>query len=957
MDLIARGSQRRPVTVVVLLGIVTLLLAGAATRLEVETDITEFGGDAPISAAFDRIDEEFGVRGGGLQVVVDARPGGSVLSPEGLEVAREVTDLIDETIGEVLAAGPPDQPSVVSYATPVLAGLQGTDVEPAELTEPFIVELLANAIEQEGDELRALFSDDLDVGTATARGGIVVVELDPELDEEERAAAGVAVRDRLDREPLGFFDVDAFSFELMSEELEDELFTELPLLLLGSIGLIVLLLWLLFRSVVDVLLGIGGLLVVQVWLGGIAALLGPGWLGLTGPFSQLAVAVPVMLVGLGVDYEVHLVSRIREERAEGTDPARSSERSLQTVGVALVLVTVTTMVGFLSNLQSPIPPIADFGVFTAGGMLGALLVMGALVPAARQLLDRRFDLPVHAPGGGEDSPFASVMGRAAGLAIRFPAPVLVVGLVIGGLGVVAASDLDTEFSQEDFLPDGSRADELIARMDVLFGGDVTEQTFLLLEGDLEDPTVLAAIEEAEAPIADLEDVRDVDGTVDLTSPLSLVGQRHAAAQRAREQLVEQARFATGEADVELLVPFPDELAPEEVPDVDGLDDEGPGGVPAGEEAGAAIDEEALEERLPPGVDRDEALLGLLEDDELAQLLVEGATEELRDGLLATMGEDTAVELAALAPDEVDLARLEAIGYPLDELGAETAELLQLATDLEALGYAGVIADDTDLGAVYDRVAEEAGDELTQVLSDDRQLALVMIPTEAGEDGAQELAAELREAAAPIREHVDDLVVVSEQLVIQETLDLLIDAQVEKILFSVGSALFLLVLYYLFSQRRPLLGLITMVPTLYAIPIILGAMWILGLPFNALTATIASVAVGFGVDYGIHLSNRFREEKERGGSPEEAVRRTLQRTGAALVASAATTSAAFGVLGFSNLVAVAQFGVITAMTMVASLVTTVLAQSSALLLWERYHRRRAGAEDETAADTATASAAS
>ncbi len=973
VDVMGGMVQRRAGVVLSVLALLTVGFAGLTTQLRVETDITEFAGEAPLATAFERIDEQFGLRGGGLQVIVDAGRGGNVLSSEGLEVARDIEATAEATIPGALPDDTPGRPAVISYASPLLAGVAEIDLDADELSPPFVGALLDRVLDQQGDEVRSLLSDDLDVDAARARGGLVSIQLAPGLDQQQRREAGTMLRHRLEEEAHGFFSVEPFSVELLEDELEEGLFVELPLLLGVSLLLIVALLWLLFRSVVDVVIALVGLLMVQVWLAGLAALLGPEVLGIIGPFNQIAVAVPVMLIGLGVDYSVHLTARIREERVGGAAAEVAAGRAVRTVGVALLLVTLTTMVGFLSNVQSPLPPIADFGVIVAAGMLAAFVVMGLLVPSARQLVDQRRTLPTREPGGGEGGISDRVLRAAAGLACRFPVGVVVVGVVLGVLGTVAALDLDTEFAQEDFIPEGTRADRVLTTMEELFGGDVTEETFLLVEGDLTDPAVVAAFERVEERVLEVDGVQTIDGAAEIVTPRSIVAQLEEAGRQLQQQLVDQARVVVGELPVTELLPLPDEVAADELPDtlgdeLDELDelDEGDGGLGAsgdldpgdvldteggfGELEGefgdglAPLDPEfgrRLEDRLPPGVSSEEALTGLLGGQQLAELLEEQAEEELRDELRAMLGADTARRLASVDPQQVDRELLEDVGYPVDQLGDAALDLVALVGDLRELGWQDArLGPDADPDAVFERVEREAGDDLALVLAADRGLALAIVPTQAGEDGAEALAEGLLAAAEPLAQVGAEVMAVSEQLVVEETLDLLVDAQVEKILFSLGAALALLIVFYLLSQRRPVLGVITMVPTLLAVPIVLGSMWVLGLPFNALTATIASVAIGFGVDYGIHLSNRFREERESAATPQDAVRETVAHTGAALAGSAATTIAAFGVLMLSDLTPVAQFGAITAMTMLAALVTTVLAQSSCLLLWERHHRRRA-----------------
>jgi uncharacterized protein len=78
------------------------------------------------------------------------------------------------------------------------------------------------------------------------------------------------------------------------------------------------------RTVADVALTMATIVMAIIWVNGAAALLGPGILDLIGPMSEIAQIVPVLLIGLGVDYSIHLTSRYREEVAAG---ARSTGAS------------------------------------------------------------------------------------------------------------------------------------------------------------------------------------------------------------------------------------------------------------------------------------------------------------------------------------------------------------------------------------------------------------------------------------------------------------------------------------------------------------------------------------------------------------------------------------------------------------------------------------------------------
>ncbi|MFP4311971.1 MAG: MMPL family transporter, partial [Nitriliruptoraceae bacterium] len=170
------------------------------------------------------------------------------------------------------------------------------------------------------------------------------------------------------------------------------------------------------------------------------------------------------------------------------------------------------------------------------------------------------------------------------------------------------------------------------------------------------------------------------------------------------------------------------------------------------------------------------------------------------------------------------------------------------------------------------------------------------------------------------------------------------AQLIAIAISLTAAAALLALAMYVSIRVVGLGLIGIVPSVVSLVIVLGLMRVLGLAFNALTATVASIAVGIGVPYGIHLTNRFREALGRGLSPDRAAADTLANTGPALVGSALTTGLAFAVLLLSGSVPLRQFGGVSTMMIVAALLACLLVQPALLVLWARRRQARGDAPE-------------
>ncbi len=910
---LARAATRHPVWLIAALAAITVVMGGLASQQETATDIAEFSPDTELARGFDRIEEEFGARGGAVQVVVDAGKGGDVLDREGLIAAERIETLIRDTpaVAGRLAEGSQTAPAIRTWADPVLGRVEALELEADELTDVFADAVVAGALSGQGAErVSGLVSNDFDRDAGRARAGLVFVQLDPDLGFEERLQAARALDDALADADFGSLSAEPFSFELINDDIQAGFESELPLLLLISLALMVVILAALYRRVSDVAVGLAGLLITVVWMTGLSVLLGPNYLGLTGEFNQIAIAVPVLLVGLGIDYSVHLTTRYRESRLDGHSPASGAGMAVRTVGVALTLATLTTVFGFLSNFVAPLPPIRDFGVFAAVGVASAFVVLGGLVPAVRVLLDRRRPDRL-APPVADRTGTEPAIRAIARLARRAPAVVIAVAVLLAGAGAAAATALDTEFSQEEFIPEDSDASRMLTTLDERFGGDVSEETFLLVDADFTQRETWRALATVERGLADVDGVVTTNGRAETVSPVGLLVRRTQAAAAAAARIQQELAAALGvgdAADRQSLLVLPDHLSPADVP-------------------------EPLRERLA-GADgaADSPAPGEL--DEQVRALAAGGNAARLSGIAP----QRAGPLLERNPATITLEDLAAAGYPVDSLDPATRRQLADAAALRAAGWDGrELAADADIAAIRDILAGDDGG-LDGVLADDAQSGLVRLSTRAGDEGAARLAADITERLGPLEAAGADVLVASEPLLIDQTLDQLSDAQTRAIIVSLTAALALLVAYYAITRRRPLLGVITMLPALLAVPLVLGSMWALGLSFNAMTATIASIAIGIGVPYGIHVTNRFVEEIGH-GDVDRAITTTLTNTGAALVGSAVTTGAAFAVLMLSTFPPIGQFGGITALTIAYALLAAAIVESAALVWWGRREIRR------------------
>jgi len=170
-------------------------------------------------------------------------------------------------------------------------------------------------------------------------------------------------------------------------------------------------------------------------------------------------------------------------------------------------------------------------------------------------------------------------------------------------------------------------------------------------------------------------------------------------------------------------------------------------------------------------------------------------------------------------------------------------------------------------------------------------------------------------------------------------DELAASQVSSVSLVVAAALAILLLYFGFRERRPMLGLITILPIVVTLAWLLGAMWLFGISYNMSTALMVVLTIGIGVDYTIHLTHRFLEEHRESPQVAEALRRAMVTTGGALLGSALTTALGLLMLVFSPLRPMQELGILAAVTILLGLIATFTVLPPLLVLWTRYHRRR------------------
>jgi len=217
-----------------------------------------------------------------------------------------------------------------------------------------------------------------------------------------------------------------------------------------------------------------------------------GVLGLVQPgLSIISVAIVALLMGLGVDYSIHLMNRLVEEK-DLENKIDRVDKTLKSTGKAVLLSTVTTMIGFGSLMISSMSPMVTFGFGCAIGILFCFISAMILVPCLVILL--KFEKQASLPSWKKFAEFTiSNRGR-----------ILLIACFFVVMSLLLIPQVKTDVNYMDMAPEGIPEVEAMQLYSDEFGGGANFNA-LLIETDYEGltyPETIEAINKMEQEIRD-----------------------------------------------------------------------------------------------------------------------------------------------------------------------------------------------------------------------------------------------------------------------------------------------------------------------------------------------------------------------------------------------------------------------------------------------------------------------
>ncbi len=159
----------------------------------------------------------------------------------------------------------------------------------------------------------------------------------------------------------------------------DVLKTEFLKFMLISICIVIVFLWISYRSLWG--LAIPLLTVLLAIVGSL------GIMELSGSYlNMMTTLLPVIMLVVGMSDVIHLISKYLEELRRGRDKVEALKWMVKKVGMATLLTSLTTALGFITLIGVQMKPVQTFGIFTAIGVVLAFVLAVFFITAIFMIL-------------------------------------------------------------------------------------------------------------------------------------------------------------------------------------------------------------------------------------------------------------------------------------------------------------------------------------------------------------------------------------------------------------------------------------------------------------------------------------------------------------------------------------------------------------------------------------------
>ncbi|MBR9922010.1 MAG: MMPL family transporter [Bacteroidetes bacterium] len=312
--------------------------------------------------------------------------------------------------------------------------------------------------------------------------------------------------------------------------------------------LVTLVMFFLFRRPIGIAIALSSV--------GLGMLLFMGFLGVTGrELNAMAALYPVLMIIVGTSDVIHIMSKYIDELRKGLSRKEAIWITIREIGLATLLTSITTSVGFLSLVTSRVYPIRDFGLNAAIGVMVAYFTVILFTTVVLSM----FDVPQLIKLGRGQAFWEKSMGRMHRFVKGNGRKIVWGGVVVLLLSFWGISMITTNYSLIHNLPQGRKITEDFRFFEEKFTGFRPMDIAVFAQGEYEatDYEVVQAIDTVEQYLRSFDEIRAISSITSLYKSINKAYNRNRQSayvlpeDRATfEQYQRQAdRFPSGSANV------------------------------------------------------------------------------------------------------------------------------------------------------------------------------------------------------------------------------------------------------------------------------------------------------------------------------------------------------------------------------------------------------------------------
>jgi predicted RND superfamily exporter protein len=441
----------------------------------------------------DEIDQLFG----GTTIIILAIESDSLLCESTLEKFSTYNDslLKIDVIQNILS---------LYSSSKIISSDQGFKIEPLITAYPKNSDELANLkkdLESTNRIIGNLISDDFKIMS-------FICQLSVSFDYDENAL--VEQIKKLNQQFEGPEKIYFAGMPLIRSHVANQMHRDIRLFLPVGLVLMILFLFISFRSYLGVLLPLSVVIISTIWTLGLM-----GWLGFDLPF--IGILIPVMLIAITNNYGIHIISHYYDYTKNDLDASRVDiiKKTIQSVSFPIFLAGLTTVLGFLGLISHILPKARELGIFTAIGILIAFILSLLLIPAILNIAKR----PVLLSNPLSFRRIDNLLKIGGNFFIKYKivviiGTIIVIAIMINGIKHVKVdSNPINYYKQHEKIRIDSEA------ISAGFGG--TAQLSVLVEGNPFNPEVLKDVENLSNHLEQYPLVSQTTSMVDLIKTIHL----------------------------------------------------------------------------------------------------------------------------------------------------------------------------------------------------------------------------------------------------------------------------------------------------------------------------------------------------------------------------------------------------------------------------------------------------